>query len=80
MAISASFSLLLLVFGLLTSTVAGLRRAEFPKGFVFGTAASAYQVEGMANGDGRGMSIWDVFVKTPGIIDRSTEDRDIACC
>lgn len=43
-----------------------LSRGSFPKGFVFGTATSAYQVEGMANGDGRGPSIWDAFVKIPG--------------
>uniref|UniRef100_A0ACD5X3A3 Uncharacterized protein n=1 Tax=Avena sativa TaxID=4498 RepID=A0ACD5X3A3_AVESA len=46
----------------------GLSRAAFPKGFVFGTATSAFQVEGMANGGGRGPSIWDPFVHTPGNI------------
>jgi beta-glucosidase len=44
----------------------GLSRASFPKGFVFGTATSAYQVEGMAAGGGRGPSTWDAFVHTPG--------------
>ncbi|KAH6763446.1 B-S glucosidase 44 [Perilla frutescens var. hirtella] len=45
----------------------GLSRRSFPKGFVFGTAASAYQVEGAADKDGRGPSIWDTFVKIPGM-------------
>lgn len=43
-----------------------LSRKSFPKGFVFGTATSAYQVEGMAHKDGRGPSIWDEFIKKPG--------------
>jgi len=46
------------------------RRAEreFPEGFLWGTATSAYQVEGAVNEDGRGLSIWDTFARTPGRI------------
>ncbi|KAG6518813.1 hypothetical protein ZIOFF_022294 [Zingiber officinale] len=42
-----------------------LSRDAFPRDFVFGTAASAYQVEGEALKGGRGPSIWDAFVKIP---------------
>ncbi|KAL6909525.1 hypothetical protein ACP4OV_001806 [Aristida adscensionis] len=50
------------------SWLGGLSRASFPAGFVFGTATSAYQVEGMANAGGRGPSVWDAFAHTPGIV------------
>jgi beta-glucosidase len=39
---------------------------QFPKGFLWGTATASYQVEGAANEDGRGVSIWDTFAHTPG--------------
>ncbi|XP_023641373.1 beta-glucosidase 43 isoform X1 [Capsella rubella] len=45
-----------------------LKRQSFPEGFLFGTATSAYQVEGETHQDGRGPSIWDAFVKIPGKI------------
>ena len=38
----------------------------FPAGFVFGSATAAYQIEGAANDDGRGPSIWDTFSHTEG--------------
>ncbi|KAL6659120.1 hypothetical protein ACP70R_003160 [Stipagrostis hirtigluma subsp. patula] len=52
-----------------------LTRGAFPKGFVFGTAASAYQYEGAVKDDGRGPTIWDNFAHTLGkIIDFSNAD------
>ncbi len=50
----------------------------FPKGFLWGTATSAYQVEGGAQSDGRGPSVWDTFSHTPGKV-RGGDTGDIAC-
>ena len=43
-----------------------VRRLEFPKSFLWGCATAAYQVEGGAQADGRGPSVWDTFSHTPG--------------
>src|SRR5689334_1449266 len=50
----------------------------FPKDFIWCTATSSYQIEGAANEDGRGESIWDRFSKTPGKINDGS-NGDIAC-
>ncbi len=44
----------------------GINYYAFPKGFLWGCATAAYQVEGGAKDDGRGPSIWDRFSHTPG--------------
>lgn len=38
----------------------------FRKDFLWGSASAAYQVEGAYNIDGKGVSIWDEWVKVPG--------------
>jgi len=50
---------------------------SFPEDFLWGCASSAYQVEGAWNKDGKGPSIWDTFVHTPGRI-ANHETGDIA--
>ncbi|PKI44436.1 hypothetical protein CRG98_035168, partial [Punica granatum] len=46
---------------------ATISRGSFPKGFVFGTASSAFQYEGAVNEDGRGLTVWDTFAHKSGI-------------
>jgi beta-glucosidase len=50
----------------------------FPKDFLWGTATSAYQIEGSPTADGAGRSIWHRFSHTP---DNTYLDQtgDIAC-
>jgi beta-glucosidase len=50
--------------GLVNEQGAG-QKNQFPKGFVWGSATAAYQVEGAYKEDGKGVSIWDTFSHTP---------------
>ncbi|MEV4760802.1 family 1 glycosylhydrolase [Micromonospora sp. NPDC049559] len=51
---------------------------DFPAGFTWGVATSAYQIEGATTTDGRGPSIWDTFARAPGrVVDGGT--GDVAC-
>jgi beta-glucosidase len=51
---------------------------SFPPGFLWGSATSAYQIEGAANEDGRGPSIWDHFSHQPGTTFQG-HTGDVAC-
>ena len=49
----------------------------FPKGFLWGAASAAYQIEGAVHEGGRGESVWDVLSHTPGRI-RNGDTGDTA--
>jgi beta-glucosidase len=50
----------------------------FPPGFLWGTATSAYQIEGSPLADGAGPSNWHRFSHTPGNV-RGGDTGDVAC-
>ena len=51
---------------------------NFPKNFLWGTAASAYQIEGRDPHDGKGDHIWNIYEREPGHI-YENQTGDIAC-
>ncbi|APT74540.1 beta-glucosidase [Thermosipho melanesiensis] len=55
-----------------------MKRSDFPKEFIFGTATSAYQIEGAAFEDGKEPSIWDIFSHEKGNV-KNMENSDVAC-
>ena len=58
--------------------IAGPPPAKSPADFVWGVSTSSYQIEGAANEDGRGPSIWDVYCRQSGRI-ANGDTGDIAC-
>ena len=50
---------------------------RFPDGFLWGSATSAYQIEGSPLADGAGPSIWHRFSHTPGMT-ANGETGDVA--
>lgn len=50
---------------------------KFPKDFLWGSAASSFQIEGAWREDGKSISNWDVFCKVPGKI-KGGDDAHIA--
>jgi beta-glucosidase len=51
---------------------------SFPADFVWGAATASYQIEGAANEDGRGESVWDRFCATAGKV-RNGDNGAVAC-
>ncbi|MGB5438400.1 MAG: GH1 family beta-glucosidase [Gammaproteobacteria bacterium] len=49
-----------------------------PKDFIWGAAASSYQVEGAAWRDGGGASVWDMLGRQPGRINNG-DSGEVAC-
>jgi beta-glucosidase len=63
------------------STAPGLSaaaRRALGRGFAWGVATAAYQVEGAVTAEGRGPSIWDTFSHTPGKT-AGGDNGDVAC-
>ena len=55
-----------------------LSNNDFPEHFTWGVATSAFQIEGAADADGKGPSIWDDFCRVPGVIADASDGRQ-AC-
>ena len=67
---------------ILTNSLNIIRRLDktmgFRKDFVWGVATAAYQIEGAAHEDGKGLSDWDIFCRKEGNV-WNGQSGDIAC-
>ncbi len=50
----------------------------FSKDFLWGVATAAYQIEGAAYEDGKGLSVWDTFCKQEGKV-KDNQTGEVAC-
>ncbi len=55
-----------------------MQELKFPRDFVWGTATASYQVEGAWDEDGKGLSVWDTFVRKPDAV-KGGNTGDVAC-
>ncbi|GGH27954.1 beta-glucosidase [Sphingobacterium alkalisoli] len=55
-----------------------LTKEAFDEDFIWGVSTAAYQIEGAHNTDGKGLSIWDIFVKNRNKIHQN-QNGDTAC-
>jgi beta-glucosidase len=60
------------------SDPAATKTFDFPHDFLWGASTSSYQIEGAANEDGRGPSIWDTFCKMKDRVNHG-HNGDVAC-
>jgi len=51
-------------------------KLKFPKGFLWGSASAAYQVEGGTKADGRGPNIWDKYLNPPYSLAKMATGQD----
>ncbi|MEO8614087.1 MAG: GH1 family beta-glucosidase [Luteolibacter sp.] len=62
----------------MSASLAQVPPNSFPPGFLWGSATAAYQIEGAAREDGKGLSVWDVFCTREGKI-AGGQSGEIAC-
>ncbi|KAK8431580.1 WD repeat-containing protein 26 [Phyllosticta citricarpa] len=61
--------------GALHGYVRSVETAKLPRSFVWGVAASAYQIEGAADAEGKGPSVWDLLAHRGRVVaDNTTGD------